>query len=70
MKKNVVRIVTAKKISFHVKYGWNGDLSMLGLILIGLDDPVICRAIKWRITINIKMNGRRKCSIKNRERVA
>lgn len=59
-----------KKESFHVKYGWKGDLSIFGLILIGLEDPVICRAIKCKITKNNKPKGKKKCNMKNRDKVA
>jgi len=43
---------------------------MLGLLLIGLDEPVTCRAIRCIITRKVRMNGKRKCNIKNRDRVA
>jgi len=67
---NRIIIVITNKVSFHVKYGWNGDLSMFGLFLIGLDDPVMCRAIKCTRTKNKRMNGKRKCNMKNRDSVA
>lgn len=63
-------ITTTNSASFHVKYGWNGDLSVFGLFLRGFDEPVMWRAIRCMITKNAKMKGSRKCNMKNRDRVA
>lgn len=57
-------------LSFHVKYGWNGDLSIFGFILNEFDDPLICRAIRCKITIKVKIKGIMKCNMKNRDNVA
>jgi len=70
MWENVIKIRIANNLSFHVKYGWNGDLSLLGFNLIGFEDPLMCRVIRCRITMEIKMNGNVKCIIKNRDSVA
>jgi len=43
---------------------------MFGLFLIGFDDPVMWRAIRCIITRNVRTNGSRKCSMKNRDKVA
>jgi len=43
---------------------------MLGLVPVGVEDPLMCRAIRWSITMNVRIKGRKKWSIKNRDRVA
>jgi hypothetical protein len=67
---NITIIIMMNSMSFHVKYGWNGDLSMLGFLLMGFEEPVMCSAIRCIITIKVRMNGNRKCSMKNRDKVA
>jgi len=38
---NMVNIIIIEIESFHEKYGWNEDLSILGFILMGIDDPLV-----------------------------
>ena len=58
------------KISFTVKNGWNGILSVFLFNPSGLFDPVWCRNNKWINTIAAIANGIRKCNAKNRVSVA
>jgi hypothetical protein len=53
-------------MSFTVKYGLNGILSVFLLRPRGLFDPVWCRNSKWIITIAVITNDIKKCSAKNR----
>jgi hypothetical protein len=57
-------------ISFVVKYGWNGILSVSLFRPNGLLDPVWCKNNRWTMTIAVITNGIRKCSVKNRVNVA
>jgi len=57
-------------ISLMKKGGLNGDFSLLELIPRGLFDPVECSNVKCVIINIMIVNGRRKCSEKNRDRVA
>jgi hypothetical protein len=57
------------KMSFTVKYGWNGILSVFLFNPRGLFDPVWCRNNRWINTIAAITNGNKKCSAKNRVRV-
>jgi hypothetical protein len=57
-------------MSFAVKYGWNGILSVFLFSPSGLFDPVWCKNSRWIIVIAAIANGIRKCSAKNRIRVA
>jgi hypothetical protein len=55
------RIVSANpKISFTVKYGWNGILSVFLFNPNGLFDPVWWRNNKWINTMAAMTNGIRK----------
>jgi hypothetical protein len=53
-------------MSFVVKYGWNGILSVSLFNPMGLLDPVWCRNSSCTITSAVIINGIRKCSVKNR----
>lgn len=54
-------IITANPtMSFTVKYGWNGILSVFLSSPSGLLDPVWCRNSKWIRTIAAMANGIRK----------
>lgn len=57
-------------MSLNEKYGWNGILSRLLLIPIGLLDPVWCKNSKWIITNAETINGSMKWKVKNRVSVA
>jgi len=47
----VIMVIGNIKISFTVKQGWNGILSVFLFNPIGLFDPVWCRNSKWINTI-------------------
>jgi hypothetical protein len=59
-------VTTNPTISFTVKYGWNGILSMFLFNTNGLFDPVWCRNNRWINTIAVITNGNKKCSANNR----
>lgn len=68
--KNKIEINIRPRMSFQVKKGWKGILSMLNINPMGLDEPFSCRK---KICIVIKINrikGRIKWNEKNRDRVA
>ena len=70
--KNVsaISVIVNPKTSLVVKYGWKGILSVFLFNPNGLFDPVWCRNKRWINTIAAITNGIRKCSAKNRVRVA
>jgi hypothetical protein len=47
------------------KYGWNGALSVLDVVPIGLDEPLTCKYNKCPATNAARMNGNVKCNEKN-----
>ena len=61
-----IMVIVNPKISFTVKYGWYGILSLFLFSPSGLFDPVWCRNNKWINTIAAIANGIRKWSAKNR----
>jgi hypothetical protein len=67
---NIIIIIANPNISFTVKYGWNGILSVFLFSPSGLFDPVWCRNRRWISTIPAIANGIRKSCAKNRVNVA
>jgi hypothetical protein len=63
-------MIANPRMSFTVKYGWNGILSVFLFNPSGLLDPVWCRNSRWTRVIAAIANGIRKCSAKNRVSVA
>ena len=63
-------VMVNPRMSFTVKYAWNGILSVSLFSPSGLFDPVWCRNSRWIITIAMIANGIRKWSAKNRVSVA
>ena len=59
---NIIMVIVNPKISFTVKYGWNGILSVFLFSPSGLFDPVWCRNNKWINTVAAIANVIRKCS--------
>lgn len=49
---------------------WNGTMFIVVLIPRGLFDPVWCKNKRWSIERAATINGMRKCSAKNRFKVA
>jgi len=70
--KIVTRIVVISNgvVSFLEKYGWKFILSRSDLVPIGLEEPGWCKNRKCTMTNPNKIIGIRKCSAKNRVRVA
>lgn len=66
---NMIMIVNPR-MSFTVKYGWNGILSVFLFSPSGLLDPVWCRNSRWTTAMAAIANGIRKWSAKNRVSVA
>jgi len=52
-----IMVIVNPKISFTVKYGWSGILSVFLFSPSGLFDPVWCRNNKWINTIAAIANG-------------
>jgi len=67
---NTMKKIIAPKRSLDEKKGWKEILSVFGFSPIGELDPITCKDIKWIIIIDAKIKGKRKCSIKNRLKVA
>jgi len=64
-------IMTANfRMSFPVKYWWNGILSVFLFNPGGLFEPLWFVNSRWIIVIAAIANGIRKCNAKNRVRVA
>lgn len=63
------KAIKQPKISFTVKYGWKGILSIFKFNPKGFLDPFSWIIIIWIITINNNTKGRIKCKEKNRVRV-
>lgn len=55
--------------SLYEWYGWNGILSMSGLVPSGLLDPSSCSRMMCNDDKEIIANGKMKCNAKNRVRV-
>lgn len=66
----IMMVMVNPRMSFTVKYGWNGILSVFLFNPSGLFDPVWCRNSRWIIAIAVIANGIKKCSAKNRVSVA
>jgi len=62
---SIVMVIANPKMSFTVKQGWNGILSVFLFNPNGLFDPVSWRNNRWINTIAAITNGIRKCSAKN-----
>ena len=67
---NSIIITIKPNKSLDEKYGWNKILSKFLLIPKGLFLPVWCKNNKWIILNPAIIKGRRKCSEKNRVKVA
>lgn len=67
---NIINAIINPNRSFTVKYGWNGILSVFLFNPNGLFDPVWCKNSRWINTMAVITKGIRKCSAKNRVRVA
>jgi len=63
-------MIANPRMTFPVKHGWNGILSVFLFNPSWLFEPLWFRNSRWIIVITAIANGIRKCNAKNRVRVA